>query len=231
MTRSRKKIEAMLNAITFAESGDHATAREFLANQTNTAQKASKSLEGRKSALSGALEQTIDVQMPAAALAEEGLYDEAERLMHFTSFKTVLLVIEGESPKEAAFNHAKKLCERTNAQLDILQIITPTRNTESLEILSQRMSRAITNLVQLLQKGDIQTAMPKLTIRLGEIDSKLLNYVRRHKEVSAIVLDPSVGMSKETDSSIQKEILKKLSRKLSVPLMTVLDRPSIEAPA
>lgn len=231
MTKSRKKIEAMLNAITFAESGDHATANEFLANQSNTAQTVLPSMEGPKGVIYEALEQSIDVQMPAVALAEEGLYNEARNLIHFKSFKTVLLVIEGESPKEAAFNHAKRLCERTNAQLDILQIIPPTSNTESLDILSQRMSRAITNLVQLLQKGDIQATMPKLTIRLGEIDSKLLNYVRRHKEVSAIVLDSSEATSKEIDFSIQKEILRKLSRKLSVPLMTVLDRSSIGAPA
>lgn len=47
--------------------------------------------------------------------------------------------------------------------------------------------------------------MPKLTIQLGEIDSKPLKYLRRYEEVSGIVLDSSADTGKEIDFSIQKE--------------------------
>ncbi len=226
MKKTRKKLESMLNAISFAESGEHETARQFLAHE---ADEASMKAGSGSSDLAGFLENSMDRPMAAATFAQAGLLREASNLMRNTKNKTVLLVIEGESPTQAAFNYASNLCARTNAQMDILQIVAPSSGSDSFDLLGQRMSCAVTNVVNLLKKCDMQKAMPKLTIRLGEVDSKLLNYVRRHREVSAIVFDSPETSSTKVEQTRSKGFLESLSKRLSVPLMAVLERRSVEA--
>ncbi len=224
MKKTRKKITAMLNAITFAESGERETAAQFLSDSLSHEGKSQEDTEAMEADLSSLIQESIDKPMAAITFAEESLFREARSFMKSHGVRTVLLVIEGEFPREAAFNYAKNLCDRTKSQLDILQVISPPSSPESIEVLGGRMSEAVTNIVQLLQKCDLQTSMPKLTIRLGHIDSKLLNYVKRHQEVSAVVLDSKEGYSENLNSANHKDFLKGLSRRLSVPLMTVLDR-------
>lgn len=229
MKKTSKKITAMLNAITFAESGDHETAIEFAEDSARLRSTSTEQAYQSQSKFSSMMNDSIDRTMSAVSFAEENLHQQARNLMTGIGAKTILLVIEGEFPRQSAFSYACKLCERTNAQMDILQIIPPPYGPESYQILAQRMSTAVTNLVHLLQKDDRLSAMPKLTIRLGEIDSKLLNYVKRHKEVSVVVLDSTKDMTKRPDLNKQSDFFKSLSRKLAVPLMTVLDRVSVEA--
>lgn len=226
MKKTRKKISAMLNAITFAECGEHETAHEFLLDSSKDSKRDAQVARTSSKKAARNIDGAIDGTLAAMTFAEEGLYQEACNLMNCVGLKTVLLVIEGEFPTEAAFIYARNLCSRTGAQMDILQIIDLPSGTDCCEILGQKMSSAVTNIIQLLQKANMQTSMPRLTIRLGEVDSKLLNYVKRHKEVSAIVLDHKETHRKNIDRTKPQDFFESLSRKLAAPLMTVLDRTS-----
>ncbi len=229
MKNTSRKITRMLNAMTFAESGNHDIAKEFLENNASQSKNLESGISKSAKALSELLDKSLDKPMVAMTFAEEGFHQEAVTMLGRASMKTVLLVIEGEHPNEAAFNYARNLCKRTGAQLDILQVIDPTTGPDSISVLEQRMSSAVKNIINLIQLSDLRTSLPKLTIRLGEVDSKLVNYVKRHKEVSAIVFDSDKFQVEQSNRPGRMDVLEFLSKKLAVPLMTVLDRNSAKA--
>ncbi|MGB9618264.1 MAG: hypothetical protein ACPL7J_13155, partial [Desulfomonilaceae bacterium] len=64
----------------------------------------------------------------------------------------------------------------------------------------------------------------KVTIRLGDVNQKLINYAKRHNEVSMVILDsPKMRGASEHDRT-WKKMIQDLAQKLSVPLITVGSR-------
>ena len=113
-----------------------------------------------------------------------------------------------------------------NAELDILLVIEKSDNDSDLQLLGDKMVRGSQNLVALARMADDMNVPFKLTMRIGEVSEKLVNYTRRHKDVGMIVLD-----SPRTRTSTQRErtrenFLHRLSQELSVPVTTVLPKPA-----
>jgi hypothetical protein len=197
---------------------------EFTANE----QLQSKApLNGRSRAKSKkpSLRERLQQHMAAIAYAEAGEFQSAEEIIHpARKSRTVLLVIEGENPAPSAFSYAVNLCKRTNAELDILQVIEISARGEDYELLSQKMANSSRHLVDLVRQLE-QTAVPfKVTMRLGEPGSKLFNYAKRHKDVAMVILDSPKAREASAKNDAWARWVRELSRQLSIPLIAVLDK-------
>jgi hypothetical protein len=171
------------------------------------------------------LRERLQQHMAAIAYAEAGEFQSAEEIIQpAPKSRTVLLVIEGENPDPSAFSYAVNLCKRTSAELDILQVIQISAKGEDYELLSQKMANSSRHLVDLVRQLE-QTAVPfKVTMRLGEPASKLVNYAKRHKEVAMVVLDSPKAREASAKNGAWARWVKELSRQLSIPLIAVLDK-------
>jgi hypothetical protein len=179
----------------------------------------------RSKAKKPSLRERLQQHMAAIAYAEAGEFQSAEELIQpVKSRNTVLLVIEGENPDPSAFSYAVNLCKRTNAELDILQVIEISDKGENYELLSQKMANSSRHLVDLVRHLE-QTAVPfKVTMRLGEPASKLLNYAKRHKDVAMVILDSPRAREASAKNDAWARWVKNASRELSIPLIAVLDK-------
>jgi len=161
--------------------------------------------------------------MAAIAYAEAGEHESAKELLETPQkSKTILLVIEGESPDSATFAHALSLCKRTRSELDILQVISNHLSKGDYGSLSEKMalgSRNMVDLVRQLEQSDIPF---KLTIRLGEVSQKLFNYARRHKDVVMVIVDSPAAREESRRDKVCDRMLEEISRQLSIPVTTVL---------
>lgn len=171
------------------------------------------------------LRERLQQHMAAIAYAEAGEFQSAEEIIQpAPKSRTVLLVIEGESPDPSAFSYAVNLCKRTNAELDILQVIEISNKGEDYELLSQKMANSSRHLVDLVRQLE-QMAVPfKVTMRLGEPGSKLFNYAKRHKDVAMVILDSPKAREASAKNDAWARWVRELSRQLSIPLIAVLDK-------
>ncbi|MGB6068440.1 MAG: hypothetical protein WBG50_26830 [Desulfomonilaceae bacterium] len=234
MKKTKNKITSMLNAITSSgstgsENSDEPTHDRLGSGQSGESGSANQAAP-TKSRLQSFRER-LQKQMAAIAYAEVGEFQTATELAATSEpSKTVLLVIEGESPNPAPFAYALNLCKRTNAELDVLQVIEQSREGEDYELLSHKMiegSRNIVGLVRQLEEDDIPF---KVTIRLGDASQKLFNYAKRHKDVAMVIFD-SPRLRKETEKSqAWVKVLENISHQLSIPLITVLEKQAVPLP-
>ncbi|MGC8905810.1 MAG: universal stress protein [Desulfomonilaceae bacterium] len=169
--------------------------------------------------------ESLRKHMSAVAYAESGEFDAARDLMTSSRpHSSILLVIEGASPAASTFDYALNLCTRTRSQLDILQVIEMTKGDDGYAGLRQALSEVSENIVRLMQKVENGNVPVKVTIRLGDVNQKLINYAKRHNEVSMVILDsPKMRGASEHDRT-WKKMIQDLAQKLSVPLITVGSR-------
>jgi hypothetical protein len=230
MKKTKDKITSMLNAITSSGSGSSEGPEEPMKDRPKT----EPGRRGAESATSRfkSLRERFQQHMAAAAYAEAGEFEAAAELTEpAVTSKTVLLVIQGESPSPEPFAYALNLCKRTNAELDLLQVIEQSRERDDYELLSHKMiegSRNIVSLVRQLEEEDIPF---KVTIRLGDVSQKLFNYARRHKDVAMVIFDsPSIKKGSEM-SQTWSRLLENISHQLSIPLITVEQKEGMPLPA
>ncbi len=184
----------------------------------------SDSKESKKSGLKSSLM----ARLAAVAFAEAGEFETAEELLRSSKRQqTVLLVIEGETPDEGTFNYAIKLCQRIEAEIDILQIIDRNDNSNDYDLLSRRMSLGSTHIVNLLQRLERENIPFKITIRIGDVNQKLFNYAKRHKDVAVVVLDSPRAKAAPKSDRGWSGLAESLSRQLSIPLVTVFDKKAM----
>jgi hypothetical protein len=178
------------------------------------------------------LKNRLMARLAAVAFAEAGEFETAQEMARSSKrLQTVLLVIEGETPDEDTFNYAVRLCQRMEAEIDILQIIDRNDNSNDYDLLSRRMSLGSTHIVTLLQRLERENIPFKITIRIGDVNQKLFNYAKRHKDVAVVVLDsPKMKASPKRDRA-WSGLAETLSRQLSIPLVTVFDKQAMGAPS
>ena len=178
------------------------------------------------------LKDRLVAHLAAVAFAEAGQFETAEEMLQISKrLQTVLLVIEGEVPNEAAFNYAVKLCKRIRAEIDILQVIDRSDNSTDYDALSRRMSAGSAHIVALLQRLEREKVPFKITIRLGDADQKLFNYARRHKDVAVIIFDSPKVKKAAHEGKGWQELAEIISRQLSIPLVTVLEKQAMGLPS
>jgi hypothetical protein len=234
MKKTKDRITSMLNAITSSGSGSNEGPGEPTKDRPKSEPRKTGASSEAKSATSRlkSLSERFQQHMAAAAYAEAGEFEAAAELTEpAVTSKTVLLVIQGESPSPEPFAYALNLCKRTNAELDLLQVIEQSRERDDYELLSHKMiegSRNIVTLVRQLEEEDIPF---KVTIRLGDVSQKLFNYARRHKDVAMVIFDsPSLRKGSEM-SQTWSRLLENISHQLSIPLITVEQKEGMPLPA
>jgi hypothetical protein len=185
---------------------------------------------GHGNASKEGLLEKIEQHMTAAVYAEAGQFESAQEfLVSSRSPKTVLLVIEGAVPDQATFAYAVNLSKRTKGELDILQVIEKSNSKNDYEYLSQAVAVGSQNIVRLVRELEEAGVPFKVTIRLGDLNQKLFNYARRHKDVSMVILDSVHVRASSEERNGWAGLLENISRQLSVPLITVTPREPMGA--
>ncbi len=160
--------------------------------------------------------------LAAITYAEAGEFDTATDLLNSGRQKTVLLVVEGEYPDLSAFNYALNLCKRMDAELDILQVINQSLRNDY-DLLSDKISEGSRNTIGLVRRLEESRVPFKVTIRLGDVNTKLINYAKRHKDVVLVVFD-SPKLKNSSYAKPWSRLLEEISRQLSIPLVTVMEK-------
>jgi K+-sensing histidine kinase KdpD len=233
MKKTKDRITSMLNAITSSGSGGSEGTGEPMKVRAKSEPHETEASGQAKSATSRfkSLRERFQQHMAAAAYAEAGEFEAAAELTEpAVTSKTVLLVIEGESPSPEPFAYALNLCKRTNAELDLLQVIEQSRERENYELLSHKMIEGSRNIVALVRQLEGEDIPFKVTIRLGDVSQKLFNYARRHKDVAMVIFDsPSLRKGSEM-SQTWSRLLENISHQLSIPLITVEQKEGMPLP-
>ena len=182
---------------------------------------------GPENSKKGGLKSRLIARLAAVAFAEAGEFETAGEFLRPSKRQTVLLVIEGETPDEGTFSYAMRLCQRIAGEIDILQIIDRADDSDDYDLLSRRMSLGSTHMVTLMQRLERENVPFKITIRIGDLNQKLFNYAKRHKDVAVVVLDSPKAKAAPKRGRGWSGLAESLSRELSIPLVTVFEKQAM----
>jgi predicted DNA-binding transcriptional regulator len=165
--------------------------------------------------------------------------------------KKVLLAIDGVTPDRKAFCYAVELCKRIRADLSIFQIIRPHHYREFKKIFRKKgllarefvegfmvaatfaeagehetaldiMAEVSKEIRHLLQESEEAGVHCHFSIKSGNPENEIVNYVNDHRNVVLTIYDVSdQGADQNANISEKKNALAKITKGLSVPLVTV----------
>jgi hypothetical protein len=234
MKKTKDRITSMLNAITSSDSGGSESDGKPTKNRPGSEHSREAGSLNQATPPKSRLEsfrEHLQQQMAAVAYAEAGEFDAATEIASpLVKSKTVLLVIEGESPSPEPFAYALNLCKRTNSELDLLQVIEQSRKDDDYELLSNKMTEGSRNIVALVRQLEGEEIPFKVTIRLGEVSQKLFNYAKRHKDVSMVIFDSPRLRKGSEKSQAWSRLLENISHQLAIPLVTVEHKQAMPLP-
>ncbi|MEJ2719190.1 MAG: universal stress protein [Deltaproteobacteria bacterium] len=232
MKKVRKKINTLFNAVTFAEAGEHETAKEFLREPSKPAAsqgvvrastKSVKRTPGRN------LRKAFEHYAAATAFGESGESKTAVEISrtprHVT---TVLLAVDGSDLDTDALRFATNLCTRMDASLDVLQVIhkLPPESGESLESLRAKYAEEMRNH---MAEAGMHGMSTHISVSVGDVDKEVYAYAKNHKEVVAVVVDSPHTRDEKLERGKWTRILQRLSRRLAVPMITAESKAPVGA--
>lgn len=163
----------------------------------------------------------------------------------------VLLAIDGMIPEQKAFRYAVALCKRIKAELSIFQIVKPQyyreynkkiRNKAAVakkffegsmmaatfaeagerEVALDIMNEATKEIRRLLKESEEAGVQCHFSIKTGNPENEIVNYVNDHRNVVLTIYDVSDPEADEAGHMYRKiDTLAKIKKSLSVPLVTV----------
>ena len=163
----------------------------------------------------------------------------------------VLLAIDGITPDRKVFRYAVQLCKRIKADLNVLQIIRPRNYTKYIKKIRERtnyarnyfegsmiaatfaeagehdtanamMSEARRNINKLLPESEKAGIQYQLTMKSGDPNKEIIEYVNAHRDVVLTIYDASLEDRKGTRGvKKQQGVPRKIKQKLAVPLVVV----------
>jgi nucleotide-binding universal stress UspA family protein len=163
----------------------------------------------------------------------------------------VLLAIDGMTPNRKLFRYAVALCKRIRAELSIFQIIRPQYYREYKKKIRKKgllarkflegsmmaatfaeagehetaldiMADASKEIRRLLQESEEAGVHCHFSMKSGNPEKEIVNYVNDHRDVVLTIYDVSdPDVSRTTGISIKKNALTRIRKDLSVPLVTV----------
>jgi hypothetical protein len=232
MKKVKEKLTAMLNAVTFAEAGEHEAAIEYLEEsaQQHTVSPSDDALSSGSIGAEGTnLIRSLEKHMTAAAFAQAGEFGAArEMLQTGTRPKAVLLVLDGHATDSDAFTHAVNLCKRIGAGMEILAFSphVEREGTEENSSIRQAEYERVESLSRLAEKQGVTCT---ITVQAGNVDEQLFHYVQRHKEIAAVIYgSQSPRKVIGRDSGFQRA-LEAIVAKLAIPLVKVLGKRPVGA--
>ncbi|MGP8282760.1 MAG: hypothetical protein ACLQT6_08605, partial [Desulfomonilaceae bacterium] len=139
MKRVKDKITDILNSLKFSESDKSETGTKFVNSKTKHGQ-LSEIFDAENLGVFRPVNQQVGSfgkTMSAAAFAESGEFDVAHEILSPESkLRTVLLVIERETPNANAIEYTVNLCKRIGAIVDVL-ITTPSGSNSTNSMIAQ----------------------------------------------------------------------------------------------
>jgi hypothetical protein len=225
MKHLRKKIEATLAAVTFAEANEPETALNLLRDSRVHEEETGAAVTSNQpigSTAEPVARGTLETHFMAAAFAEAGEFESARAMLPgYSRRKTVLLAIEGENPKAPIFAYAVSLCRRIDGRLHILQVI-PQGGVET-----NRPSASLSALLRTLESDGIPFTV---TCRTAQTQEILYDHLRNHRDVVTAVIDSPSLRNKQAAQADWSETFRKIAKKLSVPLVTALRQEAQNVP-
>ncbi|MEW6349357.1 MAG: hypothetical protein AB1646_09870 [Thermodesulfobacteriota bacterium] len=229
MKKAKEKLTALLNAVTFAEAGEHEAAMEFLeqVEQDPSGEATSKNTALEKVAARGRdLVRRVEEQMVPAAFAEAGEFATAHDLL--TGNKrahAVLLVIDGNSAEPEPVAYAMNLCTRISADMELLVL---SRNGDAS---TAQYSPSETEALRERVAGTCQMARERgvscnVVFEEGDLRQRMVDYIRRHKEIAALIIG-SGGDRKNSRGAALLRALEDHANRLSIPLVRVMARSPV----
>jgi hypothetical protein len=167
------------------------------------------------------------------------------------TMQKVLLAIDGMTPDKKVFGYAVALCKRIQAELSIFQIIRPQvfqeykkriRNKGRLvrkffegsmvaatfaeagepETALDIMGEATKEIRRLLQESKDAGVQCHFSIRSGNPEKEIVNYVNDHRNVVLAIYDTAdQGVHQKDNISETEHVLAKIKKNLSVPLVRI----------
>ncbi|AFM23436.1 universal stress protein [Desulfomonile tiedjei] len=211
MKRMKKKLEKMLNAITFAEAGEHETALEYFDNEDSAQSARAPEQESLECKPNEDLIDQAETHWAAAAFAEAGEFDTAlEIVPASTPSKAVLLVLDDPENGSDAFDYAVNLCLRMKASLEVLALIDDNGSADinAYEIMNLRCAKqyGISCTVSVLSRNS---------------QTDLVTYVQKHKGIVTIIDSCRHKRKKKSNRPGLLRTLEMIVEKFSIPLVQV----------
>jgi hypothetical protein len=225
MKKIKKKLTAMLNAVTFAEAGEHGTAIECLGETIDEETLNTRILNQEFSEATGNanLVSRAGNQMVAATFAEAGEFGTAlEILRTRRRSKTVLFVSDGDNTESDAFDYAVNLCRRMEAALEVVAL-AGEKGEDDVSTVSAAADERLMEMSRIAAQHGVPSANSALP---GNSDKNLLDYIRRHKEISAVIYGSHDHERNVGRQSGLLSVLETIVEKFSIPLITVLRKQS-----
>lgn len=165
--------------------------------------------------------------------------------------KNVLLTIDGMTPDLKAFRYAVALCKRIRAELSIFQIIRPQYYREYRKKIRKKgllarkfiegsmvaatfaeagehetaldiMAEASKEIRRLLQESEEAGVHCHFSIKSGNPEKEIVDYINDHRNVVLTVYDVSDrDVNEAANIYSKKNALERIRKVLSVPLVTV----------
>jgi len=234
MKKMKDKLTAMLNAMTFAEAGEHEAAVEYLdqvADNHSAVSHSRKQPEQTPGTVGADLIQRVEDHMAAAAFAEAGEFDSALEMLHQARHpRSVLLVLDGRQAESEAFTYAVNLCKRISAGIELLAFPTNTEKEMSTEGSSGKLDLpqgAHERLEVLWRIAEQHGVSCGLSVEPGNAGEDLFDYVLRHKEIAAVILGSLGKLQISGDKFSLQQALERIAERLSIPLVTVLKKRQV----
>lgn len=211
MKRIKKKFEKMLNAITFAEAGEHETALVYFDKETQAHDANAFEYQPLKGRVDEDLVQQTESHLAAAAFAEVGEFDTALEILDVPKpFKAVLLVLDNADNGSDVFDYAMNLCRRMKASLEVLVLTDGSDSVDrsAYEFMNMRCTRQleIACTVSVLSRNS---------------QKELVAYVQKHKEIVTIIDSCRHKRKKKSNRPGLLRTLEIIVEKFSIPLVQV----------
>ncbi|MBI5251830.1 MAG: universal stress protein [Desulfomonile tiedjei] len=230
MKKIKRKLTAMLNAVTFAEAGEHGTAIECLDEtivdrplDASTSNQGSSKLIGNANLVSRA-----EDQMVAATFAEAGEFSTAlEILRTRRRSQNLLLILDGRATELDAFMYAVNLCRRMQAGLEVIAVAGEMVEND-VSTVNTAASERMTEMSRLAAQHGVSCVVSMLP---GYSNKDLLDYMRKHKEIAAVIYSPYNDKGNSGRKVGLLRILETIVERFSIPLVKVLNKQATEAHA
>lgn len=163
--------------------------------------------------------------------------------------KKILLTIDGMTGDQKVFHYAISLCKRISAELSIFQVIRPQYYRKYIKkirknaMIAQKVLESTMAAATFAEAGEHETALDmmaegseqvehllkesekagvhcRFSIRSGNPEKEIVDYVNDHRDVILTIYDAS-GDSGAADIFEKKTTLANIKRSLSVPVVTV----------
>jgi hypothetical protein len=226
MIKIKDRIEMLLNAITFAETGDYDSAREFLDHASSASTRDSQPTQApvECTQIDEGIVEELEKHLVATGVMKHGAIKEALATLGLRKKPTaILLAVRDDTLYASSLCYAVSLCQRLDAHLEILQVIddaceAPNRHPETHNATSAGQPELS---IHRLSKSGLPF---QITMRAGEFTQAVNEYLKTHKHVAVVVHDSPAAQEDRKEWKRMHRFIEDLSHRLAIPLVTVAPR-------